>query len=203
MLQTFLDLLARADDETLMMSMMDCHAPNLSSIVVKNEDGRLTRAFLAWPGNPMHRNTLNQDLPLGIHNHRYSLTLHWMHGEVVNTLYDEDGWCELNKFRYTSAMAVDGPKFESLGMARLGVTMDTTLGPGMVCYMSAETLHDVRCGEIAAWLVEEGPVEQEQTLLFSPSTIDMAGLYTPFYSPEYVRAHVKQWLELALSSKPG
>lgn len=159
--------------------------------------------FLAWPGHQMARNTLAGDLPLGIHDHRYSLRLQLLVGTVVNTIYhefEEGGGRGLNAFEFRSGQMKGPPKTKRLGLRFLVSGLKEVLSPHEWLWMAAKDLHNVSCKGPAAWIVEEGPVEQEVTHLYTPSNrVDVEDLYHPFDSVDEVRNHVMNFLALVES----
>lgn len=204
-LQQFLQTVESAETEHLMMSRLNCHAPYLSSIVVgRNEQGGLIRAFLAWPGHPMAGNTLHGELALGIHDHRYPLTLNLINGKVVNTTFEVDSWHgrELNVFEFHSGQT-KGPSIAiPSGKDRLSVKENHDLFVGHSVKMKSYEFHTVACQDWAAWLVEEGPVDSQVTTLFSPNeSVDTSHLYASFTHPDEVKQHVRAFVGHALASQ--
>lgn len=192
-------LCAAAPDGLLMMSRDDCHALKVSSIVVGHSDsGGLRRVFLAWPGHRLAENHLHGNLPVGIHNHRYSLRLQLIAGKVRNTTYRRGPGRVLRAFEFRSGQMQAAPKVLPVGFTEIGVSSQSWLSADDWLTLGASTLHDVDCEGPAAWIVEEGPVEQDVTRLFTPrSRIETGELYRPFEDPEAVRAHVARFISLA------
>lgn len=182
-----------------MMSRDDCHALKVSSVVVgRTESGGLRRAFLAWPGHRLAENHLHGNLPVGIHNHRYSLRLQLLAGRVRNTIYRRGPGRVLHEFEFRSGQMQGPPKTFRVGFAEIEVASQAWLSPDEWLTMEASAVHDVDCEGPAAWLVEEGPVEQDVTRLFTPQArIETADLYQPFESAAAVRDHVARFCSLA------
>lgn len=195
----------RATDEYLMMSRMDTHASRVSSIVLgPTYGGRgLRRVFLAWPGHQLAENVLTGKLPVGIHDHRYSLQLTLIAGKVRNTLYGRatDKGRPLREFLFQSGEMKGPPKVTGVRVTNVAELSTSWLQLDRPVWMAAEAVHNVDVpgleGPPAAWLVEEGPVERGVTTLFSPNlTIDTEGLYQPFQSAEDVLEHVGDFIKL-------
>ncbi|MCG8583716.1 MAG: hypothetical protein MI757_03295 [Pirellulales bacterium] len=161
-LEELLEAVEKADDEVLMMSRKHCHARHVSSIVVSREGDRLRRAFIAWPGHQLHTNRLGKGLAVGIHDHRYDLSLKAISGDVCNTIYveDEKAEHELNRWRFSSNINGDGGIVRD-GTARVRVLRQTKLIDDWL-HMSANVLHNVDCYGPAAWWVDEGRLVQEK-----------------------------------------
>lgn len=196
--QAFLAAVDAASPEALMMSRRHCHCRNLSSIVVANSDGRLTRAFLAEPGHEMHTNGSNAARwAVGVHDHRYSLTLTGLYGVAHNYNYRvcdalDSKSLSVNHWLFRSAIPTGEAGLEPVGDAFIQRTEIEPLSPfNNRLRLPADRLHTVWCRETwkAAWLVEEGPVESEVTKLYTRGTIDLRGLYQPFTSADDVRAY--------------
>lgn len=201
----FLAAVDAADDEVLMLSRRHCHARHLSSVVVRRgEDGRLTRAFLAERGHEMGLNGGNGvRWPVGVHDHRYPLTLIGLYGVAHNIVYEISDplvsrSLSVNEYQFRSCLDSDGGGIELVGGAFVKQVSDATISPfdGRV-RLQADELHTVWCREgwSAAWLVEEGPTTRSTTRLFTRGVVDLAGLYQPFGSPDEVRSYAKSFFQ--------
>lgn len=116
MVGSIMEAIQSASDETLMMSRMNCHAFKLSSIVLDNNGGKLTRMFMAWPGHRLHDNTFpNVYLPVGIHDHRYDITLIPVVGFISNEVYEiNTSGCRFQQYRFVSWVNSGVPSIERL-----------------------------------------------------------------------------------------
>lgn len=192
-------LCADASDELLLMSRNDCHALKVSSIVVgRTELGGLRRLFLAWPGHQLAENHLHGKLPVGIHDHRYSLRLKLLFGVVRNTIYRRGPGRVLHEFEFRSGKMQQASNAFRVGFAEIEVASQSWLSTDQWLTMKADDVHDVDCDGLAAWLVEEGSVEREVTRLFTPkSRVETKELYLPFDSAQDVRSHVSRFVTLA------
>jgi hypothetical protein len=199
-LQEFLDCVNDASPEALLSSKRNCHAANISSIVLgKSPFGGLSRVFLAWPGHKLLNNNLHGEMVVGIHDHKYNITLQHIFGHIINTTYKETDKHGVNLFKYNfSSGVVNGsPKTEYFGeIAMLKEKETEQLGENTL-HLSANEFHDISCGIIAAWWVHEGKTEKETTTLFTKrGSLDMSGLYDSFNSVEEVKAHINEFISL-------
>lgn len=194
-------LCEEAPDDLLLMSRDDCHATRVSSIVVgRSESGGLRRMFLAWPGHRLAENHLVGALPVGIHDHRYPLRLQLLAGRVRNTVYRRGGARSariLREFEFRSGQMQVTPSASFVGLSAITVVAQEWLPAGEWLSLRARDLHNVECAGPAAWLVEEGPVEQESTRLFTPRMkVDTRDLYRPFESAAAVRDHAARFVSV-------
>lgn len=195
-------LVEDASDDALMMSRQHCHAHSVSSIVVRNAAGRLTRVFLAWPSHSLHWNFPGSlAYEVGIHDHKYPLSLQLIHGTVENHTYDLSGSdCAtlLREFRFTQSREVGEPGVTEIGTAHLELDEITQLARHWEHWLDAYALHTIWCpeGAPAAWVVSEGDVIKGSTRLFTNKPPVFNGLYMKFDSPKHVRDHVEKFIEV-------
>lgn len=188
-----LQLLDSATDADLMLSRKNCHIRGLHSIVLKNDQGRLTRAFFTTPDHRMHENTLDGGLALGIHSHLYDITLECISGKFCNHNYTkalEAGSTLFYGFDSTPENKVLKP-----GLHPLRLTSFQWLYPeDKPIFMNSEDLHTVYVqeGEMASWLVLEGAQEKLVSQLYC-LTKDPLCTYQRFAIADQVRAFVKQF----------
>lgn len=90
-----------ADEETLLLSRKHCHAKNVSSLVFKNNNGRLSRCFLTWDGHELAENVIGGKMPVGIHSHYYDLTISHVCGTIYNLNYKAENITKENKYTPT------------------------------------------------------------------------------------------------------
>lgn len=188
----------RESGPEILMSRKHCHAKNLSSIVVKNDNGRLLRAFLAWPGHELGRNYLGGELTVGIHDHRYDLSLKLIHGDVRSTQYQvANGGVVVHEWSFKSGGASGPPVATKVRNTRIDHAWNRWLNSDGWFNLDAFELHTVDCRNLAAWWVREGEHQQDVTRLFTTcDTIDTTGLYQPFASRDEVIEHVEEWCRL-------
>lgn len=191
-----------ATDDALLMSRMNCHATNVSSIVVSEHNGCLLRAFLAWPGHRLSENRLGQSMPVGIHDHRYFLILRGLAGEIRNTCYqeaplDKFGATILHKWAFESRLTNESSKVERLADRAVEVQTEEWLDWGSVSAMPHWQLHNIDCIGPAAWLVSESHLMPEKTtMLYTVADeVSLDGLYDKFESVEAVKQHVEQFVK--------
>lgn len=197
-------LCAAASEGLLLMSRDNCHALKVSSIVVgRAESGGLLRMFLAWPGHRLAENHLYGNLPVGIHDHRYSLRLQLLTGKVRNTIYRRGSGRSLHEFEFRSGQMQGPPKTRRVGFAVVQVASQEWLSPDTWLTLDAAAMHNIDCEGPAAWLVEEGSVTQEVTRLFTPQAqIETGDLYQPFESAAAVRDHVARFISMTSPLAP-
>ena len=193
-MKCLLDAIKDAPNEVAMMSRLNCHAENISSIVVQNTGGKLLRAFLAWTGHPLDRNWLGSTLPVGVHDHRYSISLCGIFGHVFNDVYFRDPMgVRLNEWAFTSGEMTSVPKVELIGADRVSLGSCTLLNDDWI-NMSAGCLHTIRVSGHSAWWVQEGAISKLTTTLFTKADrVSSEGLYLPFRSKGDVVDHVTKF----------
>lgn len=202
MIDTLISLAERADESTILKSRKHCHAKHVSSIVLEEEDGQLFRAFLAWPGHCLDTNSPGGNLTVGIHDHRYDITLSLIHGDVTNVAYSRDpgeGCHWLTKWLFQSGVKNGTPKFEQVGGDYIRETSRETLRAGDWLLLHADTLHGIECSGACAWFVSEGAEKKTETTLYTNGQIDASGLYESFGSRDDVVSHVREWARLAVA----
>lgn len=176
-----------APSECLEMSLMHCHAKNVSSIVVaKDSFGSLSRIFLAWPGHELHENRLGRSLPVGIHNHKYNLSLAPIYGEVYHTIYmkDDEG-VELQHYVWENRAGRHMGTVRLKEMQRGKIDHETL--------MSIQ-LHNIDCEGCAAWSVIEGRKLRLCNDLYTAREPSVEGLYVPIGSRNDVVQHVNEFI---------
>jgi len=190
----FLSALKEAPEQTVLMSRRNCHMEGLDSVVVSvNENGSLVRAFFAHENHKMYPDAKGQ-WSIGVHNHKYDLTLSQLSGTSWNRRYSLTGIKSLmtdstlnNVYEYSSG----------LGKEMAAVLKDTKylmherateIRQIHIHYTQLHTV-EVRKGKKASWLVEEGIVRQETTTLVShllPEELLKDTLYQGFESKQEV-----------------
>lgn len=181
-----------------MMSRSNCHASKVSSIVLGKNHTGLIRVFLAWDGHNLAENHLMGNLPIGIHDHRYGLSLRLIHGRVRNTYYERGTGRTLNEWNFITGGMAGSPSLIKIGKAQISATREMWLKKDAWLSMTATQLHNIDCKGMAAWLVAEGAVEQEITSLFTVgSSINTSDLYKPFNSSMEVINHVDEFIRKA------
>lgn len=193
-----------AEEEHLMMSVMNCHVIGVDSIVLKkNEDGSLFRVFLCHPNASLFENRLNGNYPIGFHNHKYDLTLSLSFGNVTNLIIKEFpdeplSSIRVDKYSFTSqienASSFDVKREEGSWYVKiikeLKLVCDT---PFFLGHNVFHTIH-VPYGERAAWYVQEGKKQKSSTALYKKygTNISRYNLYKKFDDIQ----HLKNTVEL-------
>lgn len=198
-IKEFIKLLQEAKPETLMMSRKHCHAINLSSVVLKvDSSGSLTRIFLAWPFHYLQHNIWPApNLTVGVHNHRYDITLTPCIGAVFNERYTYSATGDdYDEYVFVSGVKSGTFVANNIGSRRLEMIQSTLLTEPLS--MKADELHTVGCNHMAAWIVQEGPEKQKTTRLFSNKKVEVdTRFYEPFINALEVKQHCLDFLQLA------
>ncbi len=197
--QQFVDMLSQASDAALMKSKTHCHAMDVSSIVLKDDGGKLTRMFLAWPQHELHRNCWpSQNFVVGIHDHKYDLTITPFIGLVTNEVYEVSDIRQGTRFeKYLFCCGTTPGAFVSrcIGVQYLKRVSDFLLTEPV--FMKSRVLHTVAAFGVAAWLVQEGELLTSETRLFTNVPFEPdPRMYQSFKSPDAVREHCFKFLEL-------
>jgi hypothetical protein len=197
-----------APEKMLMMSRLNCHAQNLSSIVIDTTTEGLIRAFLAWPGHPLKNNGIQdgQSLQLGIHNHRYDLSFYHINGNVIHDVYDRgNSGRSLYHHRFPSQLKGNRRPPYCLPLPRtLELFISVPISSFQFVVVPHCQLHTIRCDDFSAWIVREGglqegygPIEETDCYNTSRHIHIPDHFYRPFTSPKAVVDHVEQFCEAA------
>jgi hypothetical protein len=209
---TLLSLVEKAEDDVILKSRKHCHAKSVSSVVLAQSGNKLFRAFLAWPGHELEENRPGGRYPVGVHDHRYDLTISLICGHVENVVYEairsfgpdevspDLHWPNAHmqaKWRFTSGVESGVPSAERVGLERIREESRLKLPEYGSVYLTADTLHDIECSGVCGWYVLEGGERKKTTTLYTNGPFDTAGLYEPFGSKAEVVEHVLVWAEEA------
>ena len=195
------DIMQIEDERTLLKSKMNCHSPHLSSIVFSSEGQRLYRIFLAWHGHLMESNDPSglkdkQYNPIiGLHEHRYDITILPLFGEIKNVVEDNDDvqvmpdYFSFNKFNTTKMGDIKRVDQRALKVNKLNAMEPV--------FMHHHEVHTVAAKGLAAWVVFEGQsYEKVPEMLSKEDTINVDGLYTPFRSVGDIMNHFDSFLRM-------
>jgi hypothetical protein len=195
-MNTILGDLSLIPAQTLLMSKKNCHAKHVSSIVLINSNGILTRAFLAWPGHQLFTNRIGSKFAVGIHNHRYDLNLKFVAGsDVFHDVYQvtDKVHVKFNKWTFSSGGTNVHPTVTADGKENLFLYRSFQLDK-VWRFCDNRVLHTIRTDGPACWLVKESkPVNDITTLYTTTDTVETSGLYESFASVEEVVNHVKEF----------
>ena len=196
--RSFLASVKACDESTLMLSRKDCHQLGLDSIVIENNDGRLTRAFFAHEHHRMWENINISKPSLGIHDHKYDLRLTGLCGNSFNItakvlLHKKGMFMYKYSPEWVGGIGLNGKAIP----CSLEVVSRVEIG---VVDIPSNTLHTVMVpvNKKAAWIVEEGTlVKQETTLITNIKREDfnLSGLYSPFKSKDEIISMVETFLK--------
>lgn len=202
------DRLFDASEEDVLLSRKHCHAKNVSSLVFKNNNGRLSRCFLTWEGHELAQNVIGDKMPVGIHSHYYDLTITHVCGIVYNANYKAKSITKENKARqevlnhikYESGLNSGEPTVKNIGKKFLELEACRNMH-GARLHLDANQLHTMQVFGMAAWVVEEGETKFDHVNLFSPydaATIenfykDFDEFYSKFRTKEDVIEHFLTW----------
>lgn len=196
-------------DDVLMMSRKHCHARNVHSIVLMNQEGRLSRLFIADVGHDLKRNRPENLFPaVGPHDHRYAVLIERAWG-VINHYrlrVAGTGW-DFCEYRVKSGVVSGRAEFACIGNVKLELISAKLLSDELRddVYVRSDEIHTMSVGsEMAAWLVREYQQEKEVTRLFAadpPTGLD--GLYKPFDSPQEVVTYVAWFMRRFAQAMDG
>lgn len=146
-------LLDAPDDDTLDMSLADCHAPGLFSLVLNGVPGTLTRVFIS-------ENEIKMG-DIALHSHRYGLDIttltsgfrHHEHSKQRLNLCAE-------KYRYTASkgelVCISSDYFD---IKSYDVPIGTTIT------LAPEDIHTVSCSPGTMWIVRETGFRKESSVV--------------------------------------
>lgn len=185
-------------DSTLMMSYKNCHIDGLHSIVLNNNMGKLTRFFYVDKSHTMHKNLGTTMLSLGVHDHKYDLTLTNLFGRAINVNFSVKQVIFPNKGNVSSYTFSDG---KATQCGEVMYTSRTRLNQENIecltnspLFIDKDSLHTVYVpkDEAAAWLVEEGDEIKNHTTLYTNSPVTKSiSHYERFSSADEVRKFIR------------
>ena len=144
-LNLLIDAIENATDDALDMSLHDCHADGLFSLVVKKaDDGCLTRFFIA-----------TKDIEFGdiaLHNHKYNLFLSFLAGSLTHHKAIAGGNVTISDWKYKSS---DGSFKRSYRGGQSITIISEQLPVSSEIYLRADDVHTVSCKAGAIWAIEE------------------------------------------------
>jgi hypothetical protein len=195
-MKKFKELFTQATDEALALSRFDCHIKGLHSIVLANDDGKLTRIFMTTVDHEMYQNLniANMDMSLGVHTHRYPIMIEGVCGVAVNAAFEETiVGCGLPVKKY---FYKDKDKFSFIRDTALVHNGLQAILPETKLFLDETELHTVYVpkGSKSAWLVTEGATVSNSTYLYTNREVKATEFET--MSPKAVRRFVKQWFDL-------
>lgn len=196
-------LLEQTPDDVLMMSRKNMHIAGMDSIVLaKRLDGRLVRMYVCRTNVLENNGLYGHPLVLGIHDHRYSLNLHYIRGIVRNLTFKTFGYgdCQsrlLDEYKFSPFNSPTGPGAVYNGKSVV-TPMDwvTLADVNPTQFMAHSTLHTVQVKFDSAWLVEETKLyPQKTTMLYTEGAPKLGeDLYQEFSNPREVRESALWWL---------
>lgn len=165
-MKKFLDLLKNATEETLNMSLDNCHAEGLFSLVIGGtHNGNLTRAFIA--------NKEIKPYDVQLHTHTYGLSLTVLSGSFLHhtvRVAPDNGNTDnypihLLQYKYTSPLN-GGNGLVDDGWIDCSI-QSNYLPPGaIVSYMGNLDIHTVSCSAGTVWIVEECGFKQRFSYVY-------------------------------------
>lgn len=142
-LDLLVETIENATDDALDMSLRDCHADGLFSLVVKkSSDGCLTRFFIA-----------TKDIEFGdiaMHSHKYRLWLSLLAGSFTHHKAILGGNTTISEWKYRS----DDGSFVHKGSPSITIKSEH-LPVSSEIYLRADDVHTVSCKAGAVWAIEE------------------------------------------------
>lgn len=166
-LQKYYDQLTNANEHELGLSIDNCHAKGLFSLVFNGtEFGKLTRAFIA--------SKKVRPFDVQLHNHTYDLSITVIKGQVMHHTATLGKDILIPNYEYKS------PLNGGNGLTFVGtksIDMNTYhLPTTSKIFLHANEYHTVSCSKGSIWIVQEhGFQSKSSNVLGSPFTTD--GLY--------------------------
>ncbi len=186
-----LDQLRRRD---VVGGLKNCHHHGLYSLVLdKQEDGSLRRIFATdWMHSMDKLFTNRGHFTIGPHNHDKALSFTLLYGMAWNVGLTLQPWwqqgdCLLFKYPFVSGLETGNFQLGPPVKAIASMEIQPLDGKRLISSDIHTVLVPVR---LAAWLVEEGPVEDVQKFIYSlrdDLKLDITGLYQPM-SPQDIGA---------------
>ena len=184
--------------EVLEMSLINCHAEGLHSIVFDKTSDGLKRVFVTDANHTLWRNDFfyvdgfwvpKHLMSVAIHPHHCDVKLSPLRGRFVNHFFRKsrpDGKSVyIDEYFYVSPISKNAGKFEKRQLQALTLEESSFVLEGDDFRMQAKDLHTVWVapGEEAAWLVEESNEDAEyQSVCYSNDDLtnfDFSPLYKP------------------------
>lgn len=178
------------------MSLHNCHAVGVDSIVLACTEGQCRRVFVAWSDVHGLDNLYRPDghFQVGVHNHKYDLVIHPVHGTLINyevvLRHDNLDWGPI-LWEHDFTSGITGELSIGPGRKRVVDRHDTIalhptdLSRGWLYRaLQAQNLHTVivpKQHEYTAWMVTEGK-HYNQSLFYSPIP-EPADLAPDLYQP--------------------
>jgi hypothetical protein len=171
---------------SLKMSLINCHAVGMDSIVFK-ESSPMIRAFVARPDHTLWRNMphLEYSFSVAIHQHRQDITMVPIFGEICNVLFTGVSRDKLlHAYEYDSQILGGKGGFRRVPKeVTVGLKMEPLRFPK---FMRGDIFHSVYVpqGKAAAWLICEGaPNQKYDSVCYTNDAeleqADFSALYQP------------------------
>lgn len=184
-------------------SLKHCHCPNVSSIILKEEAGKLKRVFLCFPDHNLwmngQRRASDKVYSVAFHDHKYDLTLDVLTDNVWNVSLKPGGVDSYTRYKVTSRLKEGLPPEIKFDRAEYSLSLHMERFSELkLSYRDIHTIY-VPYKEKAAWIVEEGETKQETTNLFLPVhsfPINYCGLYEKFESRDELVAHIEDFIHV-------
>jgi hypothetical protein len=146
-------------EQVASVSLINCHAPGLDSIVFNNTPGRRVRMFVAGATHNLWKNAvpLKEDMSVAFHPHHCKIALQPHRGEVYNVI--EAGHrgkvTVLDEFEYSSQILTGKGGFVRTGENKVLRVKPMRLRSTWP--MDADMIHTIYVpkGQCAAWYVYE------------------------------------------------
>jgi hypothetical protein len=182
--------IARGD---VLSGLKNCHIKNIHSLVFKertNEYWGMNRLFYAAKGHSIGRLFgEGGDFCLLPHNHRQSISIELLFGQVSNLRFFDADHLTLPCFEYHFDSAVLGGNgsLQSMRSVKISAPSWERLVPGCPIKLEWNQVHGmVVHSEVAAWIVREGFTAPSTALtsvltysMVPEKKLDMRGLYEP------------------------
>lgn len=150
------------------------------------------RLFVTDKNHELHFNTwANPEQSIAFHPHHCDVTLHCVQGVLHNIIVEKinpDFYADVfEAYRYKSSILNNQGSFEWFARVKLKQKCMNVLLPGDSEFMSARTIHTIRCfrDTVNAWFVYEGKKNPEyqpvcySTKMEKQMNDSLTGLYEP------------------------
>ena len=149
------NLLHNPDKEALELSIDNCHAKGLFSLVIKGTQfGSLKRVFIA--------KRKIKPLDVQLHNHRYGIKITPIKGIVRHHMaFESDDGGLIKHYKYKSPL--NGGNGLTYYRTRSYKVEDYYMPVGMTCTLISTDIHTVSCSKGSMWIVEEQGFDREES----------------------------------------
>jgi hypothetical protein len=167
-------------EEILAKSFLNCHVEGVHSLMLLDSPGKTIRLYIADTNHKLSQNNSVdvEVLPLtaALHAHHCNLTLHCIHGQILNWgAKESDKGIKLKKYLHHSKILKGAIQFEKIAdESYLETTNETFLNVGDSLSLKASDIHTIAAmsERVASWLVYAGK-EDENYIPYCWSNVEL------------------------------